>query len=649
MRGKNCTRILPALLAGLVAIAMAMESPAQESGVPPPPVSADDWAAPLAEPDEELPSAPGEAVSPAVDAGASLPAVGPADGPVAIDSGKEAEGRYDFISVPSDNEADDETTREEGLISIALDNVDLEDVVRMFTRISDANIIATSSNLVGSVTVNLTDVQWKAALTSILGMHSLALVEAPPGSRVYTIVPRAADAPEPMIVETIFLKYTSVADIGQVIRLMLAPGGAVSEFPSRNALVLRTTDANRVEINDVVEEIDVPGKQVCIETKFMELNDQATRKLGIRWDSLDEFGINLQAGPFTSTESTEKSQIRSDTQDRWDRRNNRDDVIELYDDDNVQYQVESTEIVELPDGTFITRTKTDPTREVTDTIDRGQEVSQTVVDQFTHAIVQQQAAILTIDSLNVILSALRQLDGVSIISNPKIIVANGNTNAHFSVGEREPIIRKEIQRGTTDSPGDIVTAQLDTQLNTDYIRDGYLQTGIDLRVIPVVKTDDLIEAEITPTLRRKIGNKQVEDNTWPIISVKEIRTRFTLRSGQTVAIGGLTDTQDSKNESKVPLLGDIPLLGKYLFSHSEDVTRQVETIIFVTLSLAQPEMLSRGDGIPEDAELVHKKLIESSARKQKFQADIESIREAAGKESADRENKAKSRLLRRRR
>ena len=519
----------------------------------------------------------------------------------------------------------------------------------MFTRISDANIIATSSNLVGSVTVNLTDVQWKAALTSILGMHSLALVEAPPGSRVYTIVPRAADAPEPMIVETIFLKYTSVADIGQVIRLMLAPGGAVSEFPSRNALVLRTTDANRVEINDVVEEIDVPGKQVCIETKFMELNDQATRKLGIRWDSLDEFGINLQAGPFTSTESTEKSQIRSDTQDRWDRRNNRDDVIELYDDDNVQYQVESTEIVELPDGTFITRTKTDPTREVTDTIDRGQEVSQTVVDQFTHAIVQQQAAILTIDSLNVILSALRQLDGVSIISNPKIIVANGNTNAHFSVGEREPIIRKEIQRGTTDSPGDIVTAQLDTQLNTDYIRDGYLQTGIDLRVIPVVKTDDLIEAEITPTLRRKIGNKQVEDNTWPIISVKEIRTRFTLRSGQTVAIGGLTDTQDSKNESKVPLLGDIPLLGKYLFSHSEDVTRQVETIIFVTLSLAQPEMLSRGDGIPEDAELVHKKLIESSARKQKFQADIESIREAAGKESADRENKAKSRLLRRRR
>jgi len=639
MRG-NCTRILPALLAGLVAIAMVLDSPAQGPPVPPPPVSADDWAAPLAEPAEELPSPEEEAKS--------LP-VAPANGPVAIDNGEE-EPRYDFISVPADVEEDEEEAPpEEGLISIALDDVELEDVVRMFTRISDANIIATSSNLVGTVTVNLVDVHWKAALTSILGMHSLALVESPPGSGVHTIIPRAPDAPEPMVVETIFIKYTTVADVGRVIRLMLVPGGAVSEFPSRNAVVIRTTDANRVEINDVIEEIDVPGKQVCIETKFMELNDQATRKLGIRWDSLEEFGINLQAGPFTSTETTEKSQSRTDTQDRWDRRNNRDDVIELFDEDNVQYQVESTEIVELPDGTFVTRTKTDPTREVTDTIDRGEEMSQSIVDDFTHAIVHEQAAILTIDSLNVILSALRQLDGVSIISNPKIIVANGNTNAHFSVGEREPIIRKEIQRGTTDSPGDIVTAQLDTQLNTDYIRDGYLQTGIDLRVIPVVKTDDLIEAEITPTLRRKIGNKQVEDNTWPIISVKEIKTRFTLRSGQTVAIGGLTDTQDSQNESKVPLLDDIPLIGKYLFSHSEDVTRQVETIIFVTLSLAQPEMLSRGDGIPGDAKLVHRKLIESSARKQKFQADLESIQEAAGKESADRERKAKSRLLRRRR
>jgi|GEM_PF-3082020 len=73
------------------------------------------------------------------------------------------------------------------LFSITFDNVSLVDVVRAFTRISGVNIVAKPDDLQGNVTVNLTDVEWFTALSSILDMHGLMLGERYPGSGVYSI------------------------------------------------------------------------------------------------------------------------------------------------------------------------------------------------------------------------------------------------------------------------------------------------------------------------------------------------------------------------------------------------------------------------------------------------------------------------------
>ena len=526
----------------------------------------------------------------------------------------------------------------ENLITISLDDVAMVDVVRMFSRISRANIIATPSNLTARVTANLDGVEWKPALSSILAMHELSLVEKPAGSGVYSIIPKQPDAPEPLIVETIFLDYTTVEEVTPVIQNMLPENGSISTFASRNALVVRSTEDNLAEIGQVVKNIDIESKQVCIETQFMELNDQAIKQLGIRWDSLAEFGVGFQAGPFVSSENLERSKTRDDALARADKRESTDKLDELYDMFGDQYQVESVEIVERPDGSYVETTSTDPTRNITDTITLSREATTDIKDSFAKTISESRAAILNMDGLNLVLSALKQTEGVSIVSNPKVIVANGATNAFFRVGTREPIVKKTIKRGTTDSPGDEITANLDTSTTTDYIKDGYLHTGIELMVVPTVKIEGLIEAQIEPSLRRKVGVKEVEGNSWPIISVKEIKTRFTLKSGQTVAIGGLTDTTDDKKTSKIPLLGDIPLIGKYLFSHTKDVKSQVETIIFVTLTLVDPRELSESEGIPERAELVHKRRIQAEVRKRAFEAEVEQIRRATA-EQQKREDK----------
>jgi type II secretory pathway component GspD/PulD (secretin) len=557
------------------------------------------------------------------------------------------------------------------LINVTVEDETLENVVSMFARISGANIVTTPSDLEGTVTVNLRGVEWKPALASILDVHDLVLVEKLPGSGVYSILPRRADASEPLIVDTIFLKFTTVPEISPIANSMLATvsNASISAFASRNAMVIRTTEGNMRQIKTLIETMDVPGKQVVVEAKFMELTDSASEQLGIRWDSLEEWGMRLSPGPFTYNRDLERIATRQNSIDFSDARTRTqssssdssaaDTTTALFDQFGNQFQNQQVEFVEIPpnSGNYQQVAEVVPTRILETVINSSRNngdvrtisdtTARSAMDNFTKTIAESQTAILDVGTFNMVISALKKTAGVSVISNPKMIVTSGSTDAYFTVGDREPIIKTEVQRGTQESPGDVITAELDTTINTEYITSGYLETGIHLQVVPVVKTEDLIEAKIQPKLiRRILPDKVVGNNSWPRISVKEILTTFTLRSGQTVAIGGLTDTSDDKQVSKVPLLGDIPLIGKYLFSHEKVVKRQTETIIFVTLSLAAAEGLFREAGIPEDAKIVHRKLIENKHRRAEFEAELEEFRESSDAAASER---VRSRLLKRRR
>jgi type II secretory pathway component GspD/PulD (secretin) len=583
-----------------------------------------------------------------------------------------------------------------GRITLALDDMTLEDTVRLFGETAGANIVAAGTLLQDKrVTANLRNVEWHPALSSILDVHGLALVEKTPGSGVYSIQTPVPNAPEPTIVETFFLQFTTVGEIRDPVKGMLRPGSVMTMFPSRNALVIRSTENNLKEVRALIEELDRPGRQVLIETKIMELSDGAMKELGIRWDSLKEFGVQADINPFSWSQNSVDQRRTESSQDASDRltRNQmneyeRNRVSEYGRSDLSGYSTAASSqrdqsgyvnnyawqdgfepiptgyipnspyIIppnagvdrgsEYYSGTLSSGLGTQNTEGQTGTsssditsrydLDRVEATSTrgnsgSVVDSFVRDIVINQSAILNMSSLSFILSALETMDGVSIVSNPKIIVTSGSTNAFFSIGGREPIIETEIIRGTAESPGDKEVARLATDINTEFIRDGYLKTGIDLRVVATVKTDDFIEADIHPSLRRRISEKTVGGNSWPIISVKEIGTTFTLRSGQTVAIGGLTDSQETKITTRVPFLGSIPIIGR-LFSHEEDATSQVETIIFVTLSVADPGQLREHSAIPQDARLVHQRMIKDRASREEFEAKLQEQKDAIEAEAA---------------
>ncbi len=498
------------------------------------------------------------------------------DAPPAAAAAEAEAADDDVFVVPREDDAAPEVVVDEepnGRISVSLDEVPLQDVVRMFTRISDANIIASGTNLQKKVTVNLHNVEWKTGLESILDLHDLTLRERTPGSEVYTIVHQPPDAPEPLTVEPIFLKYANVQNAQSIVEGILDPRGVVSPYPSGNALVVRTTQANLMEIQRVIESIDLPRQQVFIEAKFLELNDDAIKALGINWQALDSYSVGVGNLAWSISELRQWDRIRDDESVTTDERSQSDALSRAYDE-----------------GTLDTSD-----RIVQDSVQRSRDRRSEHADTFDRSIEDMRSAVLSASDLSVILSALEGMEGVSIVSNPKIIVANEET-ATIHIGEKErPFISTAIpQRDglptiVTYNPGDVV----------DF--------GVKLDVTPTINTDSNITVRISPELTRFVRDAVAPDGqTYPIVATKTIETIFSLENGKTAAIGGLTETRERDKTNKIPLLGDIPLLGKFFFSHERREKTQQETIIFVTIGLANPHTMETNEGLPEDTELYYR-------------------------------------------
>lgn len=522
-----------------------------------------------------------------------------------------------FVGVEADEGeipgADATKEDEKGTISISLDDVEMADVVRMFTRISGANIIASPSNLVGRVTANLDDVNWQSAMETILDMHGLALTESPPGSKIFRIDPKVPGAPEPMKVKTFFLKYAQVSNSVSVVSSMLVPGATLQPFSSRNALVVRSTSSNLGEIEEIINSIDVLRDQVFIEAKFMELNDTAIRDLGINWQVLQGYNVGVGSLAWNVSENRNWDKSRTDSETLTETRDRQEGIVKGYDGMNNEYD---SGLVEQPDVFQTLVAGGVPTYSYADVVEKNSEKSSNIADSFSKGIADVRTAVLGVDDFRLVLSALKQMDGVQVVSNPKIIVANEEP-ALIHIGQEERPFESTI------TPATQTTAPLVT-----YNPGAPVQLGVKLKVTPTINTASNITVRIEPELTRFVRDSVAPNGqTYPIIGKKTIQTVFCLESGKTVAIGGLTETMESEAVKKIPLLGDIPLIGKYLFSHSHMEKEQKETIIFVTVGLAYPEHVNEMDGLPEDTELTHQKLLHKRLRRQEFGRDLEKSRQ----------------------
>jgi type II secretory pathway component GspD/PulD (secretin) len=476
------------------------------------------------------------------------------DEPVAeITEAAEAPGEDEVIDDLGMVTYDEETAYSSGeLISVRLNRVSLEEAINLFAQLSGANIIVPELTEAAQVSVNLKDVEWRPALQSILDSYNYELYQKVSGSNVFSVRRRPAGAPEPQVVETFMLRYATVPNAAKLVRDLLPEDAKITEFASRNMLVVKGTESSLSEVRSVLATIDTVRQQVFIESKFMELSDGAQKELGFDWKQLglDEEGKGgLKASVGASSQT-------------------------------------------YNDG-----------RQLTDV---GPITTPIPIGDFTDHMF---TSVLDVDQLSVVLNALEAERGVNVVSNPKVIVAN-EEKANITIVRKEPNLKQERQQTASGIGGaaiDNITYTLDPDLP-------FFEYGIKLDVTPSINTSSNITVSIKPSLTRKYGDKPAGNNTYPIVDEKTVETVFNLASGQTAAIGGLTEDKESKKERRVPWLGSIPFLGR-LFSWTQDVSEQTETIIFVTVGLANTQEIALETGLPEDSELARRRLIRESNKR----------------------------------
>jgi len=201
--------------------------------------------------------------------------------------------------------------------------------------------------------------------------------------------------------------------------------------------------------------------------------------------------------------------------------------------------------------------------------------------------------------LEINLAALAKAGKTEILSRPSILARN-NQQATITIGQQVPL----IQGVSFDSFGN--------QRNAI----SYQSVGIILQVTPFITSDGLVEMIVTPEVSSVSestvsfatgGTNNASSPAAPIIDIRSADTVVVVPDGQTVVIGGLMHTQKVTAEKKVPLLGDIPLLG-LLFKHKTTDNAKKELLIFLTPHIVrQPlELAARTDRERARAEMSRK-------------------------------------------
>ncbi len=473
-------------------------------------------------------------------------------------------------------EFDEEVGSSSGnLISVRLNRVGLEEAINLFAQLSGANIIVPELTEAAQLSVNLKDVEWRPALQTILDTYNYELYQRVSGSSVFSVRRRPPGAPEPQVVETFILKYATVPDVAELVRELLPAESKVSEFASRNMIVVKSSESSLSEVRAVLETIDIVRQQVFIESKFMELSDDAQKNLGIDWSVLKAYSAGTVG-------ATRKTSTQTDTKT--------DSSSKYTDVDGNRYEDVSGGYKNLGQrGVLNQLTGVTPSKLI--------ENKGVATDVLT--------SVLSADEFRVVLSALEHNKGVNVVSNPKVIVAN-EEKANISIVRKEPNLKQEREQQLNDQPS-TTTFTLDEQMP-------FFEYGIKLDVQPSINTSSNITVRINPSLTRKFEDKPAGEVTYPVIDEKSIETIFNLASGQTAAIGGLTEVTEGDEEKKIPVLGSIPYLGR-LFSWNKTVRGQSETIIFVTVGLANTQDIDADTGMPGDAELARRQIIKDNNKR----------------------------------
>jgi len=175
--------------------------------------------------------------------------------------------------------------------------------------------------------------------------------------------------------------------------------------------------------------------------------------------------------------------------------------------------------------------------------------------------------------IDAILRAEQEITNAKLLANPRILVLD-NENALFDIVTEHPYVERTISGNTI----------------TETVK--FKEVGVKLTVTPKVTRDGMIRLHILPEFGVFVERVTVATSNVPVVDTRKVNTIALVKDGQTVVLGGMRKKDVSKQINKIPLLGDIPLLGGLFRFEGED-TAVTELIVFITPRvIAQEPVLS---------------------------------------------------------
>ncbi|QJE98255.1 secretin N-terminal domain-containing protein [Luteolibacter luteus] len=179
------------------------------------------------------------------------------------------------------------------------------------------------------------------------------------------------------------------------------------------------------------------------------------------------------------------------------------------------------------------------------------------------------------EHMNLYLKALQATDRFNVISRPTVFMAN-NQKGTISSGQRIAVPTNSFNSGTTGQSTNIE----------------YRDVVLTLEVIPLVNSQDEVTLQIYLLNDEVLGNQVIEGvGTVPTIATRELVTTVTVPNNETIVLGGLITTRDRKERSGIPILSQIPWLGGF-FSTTTDNDEREELLIFI-----QPKIINDGNSL----------------------------------------------------
>lgn len=433
----------------------------------------------------------------------------------------------------------------QGYVTVDFKDADITNVLRILSLKSGVNIVA-GPEVSGTVTLRLQNVPWQQALYVVL--RTYGFVSERDGN-IIRVTTRENIEAEPLKTRTFTLNYTTAEEAEEAVKEMLSERGKIRTVNRTNSLIV-TDIANNVEnIGRVIEKLDRITPQCYIDAKIVRTELGRTENMGIDWNVVG----GLAAGAIRPTTFPFNSGAPW-----WGF------LHHLYPESRqsqlgTEYRTGNRE--ELNDGTWRAADSISPYAWPTPD---GTSTGTNRIWTF---------GTLDFSQFSAVLQLLKTRTNTKVISNPRIVVLN-HQEAEVQVGQDIPI--PTYERNETTGSMEV----------TGY---NFRQVGVVLKVTPHINYADQIMVELQPEISSFLGMLQFTQTlSAPQFQITIARTQILVDDGETIAIGGLITDNKSTTEDKVPILGDIPIIGKLFRSKREtagDANNKTETIFFVTITI----------------------------------------------------------------